>query len=120
MPITNQPISTQRTLGEGSAMFGIFTQTMIPGLVLGLIAWASGLWLFEGKHEKAAPAGFAIVIGYWIYVGNDREKAWRNLTRHVNIPSGYIGSSTNRSIIEQYQNAENTISDSPSTEQKRI
>jgi hypothetical protein len=108
MPITNQPISTQRTLGEGATMFGLFTQTMVPGLALGMMAWISGLALFDGQHRKAAPSGFAVVGGYWLYVGNDRKKAWRNLSGHVPAPVPYIGSSTNQSILERYETARTT------------
>lgn len=114
MPLTNQPISTQRTLGESAAMFGLFTQTMVPGLALGLLAWLSGLFLFDGQHQKAAPTGFAVVIGYWLYVGNDRQKAWRNLTRHVAPPSAYVGSSCNRSILDNYAD-QTSASDSAPT-----
>jgi hypothetical protein len=120
MPITNQPISTQRTLGEGATMFGIFTQTMLPGLTLGMMAWAIGLGLFDGQHQKAAPIGFAVVGGYWIYVGNDREKAWRNLSRHVPLPMPYIGSSTNVSILNRYETAHQPLAVTATVQKGRI
>jgi hypothetical protein len=120
MPLTNQPISTQRTLGEGATMFGLFTQTMVPGLALGMLAWISGLAVFDGQHQKAAPIGFAVVGGYWIYVGNDREKAWRNLSRHVPAPVPYIGSSTNVSILNRYETAHQPPAAAPVVQKRRI
>jgi hypothetical protein len=120
MPITNQPISTQRTLGEGATMFGLFTQTMVPGLALGMMAWISGLAVFDGQHQKAAPIGFAVVGGYWLYVGNDREKAWRNLSRHVPAPVPYIGSSTNVSILNRYETARQSLAAAPTVQKGRI
>jgi hypothetical protein len=119
MGLTNQPISTQRTLGEGATLFGLFTQTMVPGLALGMMAWISGLALFEGQHQKAAPIGFAVVGGYWIYVGNDREKAWRNLSRHVPSPVPYIGSATNVSILKRYETARLSTA-APAIQKERI
>lgn len=101
-------------------MFGLFTQTMVPGLALGMLAWISGLAVFDGQHQKAAPIGFAVVGGYWIYVGNDREKAWRNLSRHVPAPVPYIGSSTNVSILERYETAHQPPAAAPAVQKRRI
>ena len=100
MPITNAPIKTQKTLGEGAAMFGAFTQEMMPGLVIALLVHAVGLGLFQGQHQKAAPASLASLGAFWIYVGNDKQKAWRNLSRHIKQPSVYIGSTENKVILK--------------------
>jgi hypothetical protein len=101
MPITNAPIKTQRTLGEGAAMFGAFTQEMMPGIVLAVAVHIVGLGLCQGQHQKAAPASVATLGAFWIYVGNDKQKAWRNLSRHLKQPSVYIGSTENKALLKQ-------------------
>ena len=100
MALTNAPIRTQKTLGEGAAMFGLFTQEMLPGIVLALTVHVVGLGRFQGQHEKAAPASLATLGAFWIYVGNDKEKAWRNLSRHIKQPLVYIGSTPNKPILK--------------------
>ena len=92
MPITNQPIATSRSMGEGAALFGLFTQTMMPGLALGFLVWMGLQFVFD-DHRKSAPVGAAVVFGYWMYVGNTKDKAWRNMSRFVPNPQTYVGSS---------------------------
>jgi ABC-type lipoprotein release transport system permease subunit len=101
MAITNAPIKTQKTLGEGAAMFGLFTSEMLPGIVLAVIVHIVGLGLSQGQHQKAAPATVATLGAFWIYVGNDKQKAWRNLSRHISQPSVYIGSTPNKTILKK-------------------
>ncbi|MGB8702821.1 MAG: hypothetical protein WCD18_25680, partial [Thermosynechococcaceae cyanobacterium] len=79
MPITNQPIPTNRSMGEGASLFGVFNYTMMPGLALGFLIWTGLQFVFE-DHRKSAPVGAAVVFGYWLYVGNSKEKAWRNMS----------------------------------------
>ena len=100
MPITNAPIKTQKTLGEGAAMFGAFTQEMMPGLVIALFVHVAGLGLCQGQHQKALPTSLASLGAFWLYVGNDKQKAWRNLSRHVQQPSVYVGSTQNKTILK--------------------
>ena len=100
MPITNSPIKTQKTLGEGAAMFGTFTQEMMPGLVLALLVHVAGLGMFQGQHLKALPGSLITLGAFWFYVGNDKEKAWRNLSRHIPQPSLYVGSTENKAILK--------------------
>ena len=101
MPITNAPIKTQKSLGEGAAMFGLFTSEMLPGIVLAVAVHIVGLGLCQGQHQKAAPASIATLGAFWIYVGNDKQKAWRNLSRHISQPSAYIGSTPNKPILKK-------------------
>ena len=82
MPITNQPIATSRSMGEGAALFGLFTQTMMPGLALGFLVWMGLQFVFD-NHRISAPFGASVVLGYWMYVGNTKDKAWRNMSRFV-------------------------------------
>ena len=101
MPITNSPIRTQKSLGEGAAMFGTFTKEMMPGLILALLVHVVGLGMFQGQHQKALPASLATLGAFWLYVGNDKQKAWRNLSRHIPQPSVYIGSAENKAILKK-------------------
>jgi hypothetical protein len=99
--ITNQPITTEKSFGEQSLLFGIFSKTMLPGFVLALVPYTIVNDMTHDKF-KAAPAGGFVLISYWIYVGNDRKKAWRSLGRHVPKHTPYIGSAENKSVLGAY------------------
>lgn len=97
--ITNRPIRTQASLGVGAAMFGLVTQSMVPGLMMAVGVHAISLGFVEGNHMKALPFSFTIASVYWLYVGNNKKRAWENITRHVRVPDPYIGSTESRSLM---------------------
>jgi hypothetical protein len=106
MPITNAPIKTQKALGETVAQLGLVTQTMMPGLMLAVIIHALALLGVEGQHQRAFPFSVTVLAAYWLYVGNDKKTAWENLTRHIENPEPFIGSTPNKRIFpdtEEYR-----------------
>lgn len=98
MAITNQPIRTHRSMGNGAALFGVVSHTLMPGLALGFALWMVVQWIVM-DHRKSAPFGAGVVFTYWLFVGNRQEKAWRNLSRFVPSPVTYVGTNENASII---------------------
>jgi hypothetical protein len=100
MPITNQSIQCQKTLGDPALILGAFSKTMLPGFVLAFIPFFC-IHTVTGDHTKALPVGGSVLFAYWFYVGNDREKAWKSLSRHVEKKIPYVGSSENKSVLKR-------------------
>lgn len=101
MPVPNGPISTHKTLGEGGMIFGVVTESMLPGFALALFLFFPLHVMTKGEYKLSVPPALAVLLGYWIYVGNDREKAWRNLCKHAqnDYSQVYIGSTENKALL---------------------
>jgi hypothetical protein len=91
MPITNQKIKCSATLGESSSWMGLFSTTLRPGIFLGLVATVilsvmvsiarddlEMKWLPNRKYSYIALP--IVLSAYWVFVGNTKEKAWKNLS----------------------------------------
>ena len=101
MSVPNHPIRTQKSMGEGAMVLGVFTQSMMPGLTLALYLFLPLHFIVSGRYYLSGPPALALVIGYWLYVGNDRNRAWRNLCSHAqnDYSQVYRGSSVNQSVL---------------------
>jgi hypothetical protein len=103
MAVPNTPITTEQSLGDGAMLAGIFTKAMFPGLQLALYFFIFFHAAVGNKYEYSLPPTAAVVIGYWLYVGNDDQKAWANLSKHPqnDYNQVYIGSRKNISVIKR-------------------
>jgi hypothetical protein len=86
MPITNQPITPNRSLGMGKKLLGFFPSYLAPGLLGGLVVCAVATEIIKGDKIKPALAGGGVVAIYWLYAGKGEEEAWSNFGRLVPIP----------------------------------
>ena len=86
MPITNQPIVPNRSLGMGKKLLGFFPSYLAPGLLGGLCVMALATEVLKGDRIKPALAGGGVVAIYWLYAGKGEEEAWSNFGRLLPLP----------------------------------
>lgn len=86
MPITNQPIIPNRSLGMGKKLLGFFPSYLAPGLLGGLVVAALATEVLKGDRIKPALAGGGVVAVYWLYAGKGEEEAFSNFGKLLPIP----------------------------------
>jgi hypothetical protein len=102
MPITNQPIIPNRSLGLGKRLLGFFPPYLAPGLLAGLFAAAIATEVLKGDRVKPALIGGGVVAVYWLYAGKGEEEAWGNFGRLLPIPVLHLPNAPNQdTLIEE-------------------
>jgi hypothetical protein len=99
MPITNQPITPNRSLGMGKKLLGFFPPYLVPGLLGGLVVTAIATEVIKDDKIKPALAGGAVVAVYWLYAGKGEEEAWSNFGRLLPIPVLHMPDDLNKDTL---------------------
>jgi hypothetical protein len=100
MPVYNQPIESNRSLGQMKLVAGIFSPTMVPGVILAVIVGSVSMQITHTvwhRKEIGILPGISILAAYYFGVGSDAEKAWKNITRWIPQQKIYLNS-TSRNV----------------------
>jgi hypothetical protein len=104
MPVYNQPIESNRSLGKMKLVAGIFSPTMVPGLILAVIIGSVSMQvthtLWKRKELGILP-GVSILAAYYFGIGANEEKAWKNITRWIPQKKLYLSSGKNVDIFRK-------------------
>jgi hypothetical protein len=84
MPVFNRPIQSNNALGQTKSVLGLFSETMVPGLLLAVVVFAFSQKICEklfNRKEVALIPAISVLASFYLAVGNSPDKAWKTITK---------------------------------------
>jgi hypothetical protein len=107
VPVFNRPIESNKALGQTKSVLGIFSETMVPGLILAIVVFALSQKVCEkafGRKEIAFIPAFSVLAAFYLAIGNSPEKAWKTVTKWTPQRKLHLHSGENADIFRDRNN----------------